>query len=86
MDENVHVSQSLRLADALVKESKDFDLLIVPNAGHGVLLTSGYAQRRMWDYFIRHLLGRDPPENFDLRFCGRELERFAERYLQEVMQ
>ena len=75
MDENVHVSHTLSLANALIRANRDFDLLIVPNEGHSVLLTSGYAQRRVWDYFVRHLLRESPPEDFNLTFSPMELAR-----------
>ena len=38
MDENVHLSQTLSLANSLILANRDFDLLIVPNAGHSVLM------------------------------------------------
>ncbi|MCR8843861.1 S9 family peptidase [Paenibacillus sp. SC116] len=60
IDDNVHVGQTLRLADALIKADKDFDLLIMTNVGHGVA-EEPYFIRRKWDYFIRHLLGVEPP-------------------------
>jgi dipeptidyl-peptidase-4 len=75
MDENVHVSQTLALVDALIRANREFDLLIVPNGNHAVLLTSAYTQRRVWDYFVRHLFGGTPPVNFDLQFSAHELER-----------
>jgi hypothetical protein len=77
MDENVHMSQTLSLVDAFIHNNRDFDLLIVPNAGHDVLLTNGYAQRRMWDYFVIHLLDEAPPPHFDLSFHASELTRWA---------
>jgi dipeptidyl-peptidase 4 len=76
MDENVHVSETLRLAAALIEANRDFDLLIVPNAGHDVLF-GAYAQRRMWDYFVRHLLAKEPPKEFRLRFAEHELLRMG---------
>lgn len=66
MDENVHLGQTMSLANALIRANRDFDLLIVPNEGHGVLLSSGYTQRRVWDFFVRHLLGEAPPKHFEL--------------------
>jgi hypothetical protein len=39
-------------------------------------MTSGYAQRRVWDYFVRHLLDATPPPNFEIRFETHELARF----------
>ena len=80
MDENVHVAHTLKLADALVRANRDFDLLIVPNAGHYVLYSSGYAQRRIWDYLVRHLAGHEPPAAFDLSVSATDvaaLRRFS---------
>ena len=34
MDENVHFSLSMKVANELIKENKDFDMLIVPNTDH----------------------------------------------------
>lgn len=64
MDENVLPSHSLALASALIQENKDFDLLLVPNEGHLLWMTNGYVQRRVWDYFVKHLLNLVPPTEF----------------------
>jgi dipeptidyl-peptidase 4 len=66
MDSNVLPSQTLQLADALIRANKDFDLLIVPNAGHGALLLSRYALRRSWDFLVRNLMHAQPPDGYDL--------------------
>ncbi|MDQ3696135.1 MAG: S9 family peptidase [Chloroflexota bacterium] len=63
MDENVHPASTLALVEALIRENKDFDLLIMPNRPHR-LDDSGYFIRRRWDYFVRHLLGKEPPEGY----------------------
>lgn len=60
LDENVHPSSTLRLADALMKADKDFDLLIVPNGTHNID-NIPYVVRRRWDYFVQNLLGVAPP-------------------------
>lgn len=60
MDTNVPPESTLRFADALIRAGKDFDLLVVPNAGHG--MGGAYGQRRMQDYFVRHLLEQQPPD------------------------
>jgi dipeptidyl aminopeptidase/acylaminoacyl peptidase len=75
MDENVLVTHTLSLADALLQANKDFELLIAANEGHTVLLTNGYAQRRAWDFFVRHLLGEVPPAGFELKYAPDELAR-----------
>ncbi|PYT40918.1 MAG: hypothetical protein DMG45_15215 [Acidobacteria bacterium] len=65
VDDNVHVVETMRFADALMKANKDFDMLIVPNMYHG---EGGnlYLVRRRWDYFVRNLLGVTPPGNFEI--------------------
>jgi dipeptidyl aminopeptidase/acylaminoacyl peptidase len=60
LDVNVPPESTYRFADALIKAGKDFDYLVVPGAGHGA--GGAYVQRRMQDFFVRHLLGREPPD------------------------
>ncbi len=60
MDTNVPPESTLRLADALIKAGKDFDLVVVPNADHG--MGGAYGQRRLQDFFVRHLLHTEPPD------------------------
>src|SRR5438445_13384774 len=60
MDTNVPPESTFRLVDALVKAGKDFDLLVIPGGGHG--MGGAYGQRRMQDFFARHLLGKEPPD------------------------
>jgi dipeptidyl-peptidase-4 len=79
IDDNVHPVETMRLADALMKANKDFDMLFVPNMFHG---ESGehahYLVRRRWDYFVQHLLGVIPPANFEVKE-EREPERSRRR-------
>jgi len=86
MDENVHISQTLSLVDALIRANRDFELLIVPNEGHTVLMTHGYTQRRIWDFFVRHLLGETPPREFAVSFEPHELARYGKRLWIELRQ
>jgi len=86
VDPYVHVSNTLSLADALIRANRDFDLLIVPNEGHDMLLTSGYVQRRTWDYLIRHLLGETAPPTFEIKYEAHELARFEKVYWREQLQ
>jgi dipeptidyl aminopeptidase/acylaminoacyl peptidase len=85
MDENVHPSHTLGLVDALIKANKDFDLLIVPNEGHVVLLTSPYVQRRVWDFLVRKLMGAEPPKEFELKFDPVDLASTGKATLRESM-
>jgi hypothetical protein len=52
------------VVDALIAANKDFDLLLLPNRGHG--LGESYMVRRRWDYFVKHLLGAEPPKEFPM--------------------
>jgi dipeptidyl aminopeptidase/acylaminoacyl peptidase len=60
MDGNVDPSSTLQVVDALIKANKDFDLLVVPGADHG--RGGPYGIRKRNDFFVRHLLGVDPPD------------------------
>jgi dipeptidyl-peptidase 4 len=67
MDDNVPPNNTLLVVDALIKANKDFDLLMLPNQRHGYGNASNYMTRRRWDYFVRYLLGAEPPANYALR-------------------
>jgi len=66
MDDNVPPSNTLLVVDALVKANKDFDLVVFPNAHHGYGTDAPYMMRRRWDYFVRWLLGAQPPAQFQM--------------------
>lgn len=66
MDTNVPFYSTLLVADALIKANKDFDLIIFPNRGHG-FGNEPYMIRRRWDYFVKHLMGVEPPAGFQLK-------------------
>src|SRR5687768_1137000 len=64
MDDNVHPAMTIQVVDELIKANRDFDMLIVPNRNHG--LNEPYIIRRRWDYFVRHLMGAEPPQNYEI--------------------
>jgi dipeptidyl aminopeptidase/acylaminoacyl peptidase len=64
MDNNVHPANTYRLADALLREGKRFDMMIFPEARHGFGRYTAYFERMLWDYFAEHLMGYYP-ENID---------------------
>ncbi|HJR61896.1 MAG TPA: DPP IV N-terminal domain-containing protein [Vicinamibacterales bacterium] len=66
MDSNVPPNNTLLVVDALIKANKDFDLLMIPNAGHGYGSAGNYMTRRRWDYFVKHLMGAEPPKEYQL--------------------
>jgi dipeptidyl aminopeptidase/acylaminoacyl peptidase len=60
LDDNVDPASTMQLADALIKAKKDFELIVIPGMGH-----SGggeYGERKRRDFFVKHLLGIDPPQ------------------------
>jgi dipeptidyl aminopeptidase/acylaminoacyl peptidase len=54
LDNNVDPASTFQVVDALIKADKDFELLLIPGAGHGAG-GSPYGRRRTWDFFVRHL-------------------------------
>ena len=71
MDDNVPPYNTYLVVDALVKANKDFDLVIFPNARHGYGADGGYMMRRRWDYFVRNLMGAEPPREYQIGRLGR---------------
>lgn len=67
MDNNVPPTNTELVVDALIKANKDFDLLMIPNAAHGYGAAGNYMMRRRWDYFVRWLLDKEPPKNYEIR-------------------
>jgi dipeptidyl aminopeptidase/acylaminoacyl peptidase len=64
MDNNVPPYNTYLVADALIKANKEFDMLIIPNSGHGFGAAGNYVMVQRWNYFVRHLLDADPPRNY----------------------
>jgi dipeptidyl aminopeptidase/acylaminoacyl peptidase len=67
MDDNVPPYNTYLVVDALIKANKDFDLIMIPNARHGYGAASYYMMRRRWDYFVRYLMGAEPPKEYELK-------------------
>ncbi len=59
-DTNVPPESTYRMADALIKAGKNFDLLLVPGMGHSD--GGPYGRKKKRDFFVKHLLGVDPPD------------------------
>ena len=73
MDNNVHPAHTIRLADALIKANKRFDMLILPGKAHGFADYQPYFTQRMWEYFADYLLDDRSPgaDLYDHRDKGR---------------
>ena len=66
MDNNVPPYNTMLVVNELIKANKDFDLLLLPNRNHG-FGNEPYMIRRRWDYFVRYLLGGEPPAGYELK-------------------
>jgi dipeptidyl aminopeptidase/acylaminoacyl peptidase len=66
MDSNVPPYNTYLVVDALVKANKDFDLIIFPHQRHGFGVDNNYMMRRRWDYFVKHLMGAEPPDEYQI--------------------
>ena len=62
IDENVHFRHTARLINRLISSGKDYDLLMFPDERHSPrkLRDRIYMEKRISDYFVKHLLGEGP--------------------------
>lgn len=67
LDENALPATTVQLTSALIRADKDFDLLYLPNQDHELFRNDAYYTRRMWDYFVRHLMDSEPPRDYRLQ-------------------
>jgi dipeptidyl aminopeptidase/acylaminoacyl peptidase len=78
IDNNVHPSNTYRLADALIKANKRFDMFVLPGVRHSYQPVSGYVNWLRGDYFARHLLGASA-EAIDIVELNREKEQTGDK-------
>lgn len=64
-DTNVPPESTLRFASALIKAGKVFDLLVIPGMGHSD--GGPYGRLRKRDFFVKHLLGVEPPNRNNMK-------------------
>lgn len=63
MDKTVNPANTLRMADALIKAGKDFDMYVLPKSTHGFFGESeDFFEHKMWRHFARLLLHDDSAE------------------------
>ena len=65
LDDNVPPTNTLLVAEALMKSNKEFDMIVFPNARHGYGDLSRYFAKKRWNYFVEHLQGREPIYEFE---------------------
>lgn len=59
LDDNVDPASTMQVANALIKANKPFELVVIPGAHHTVGET--YGEHKRFDFFVKHLLGVEPP-------------------------
>ena len=74
IDNNVHPSNTYRLADALIKANKRFDMLVLPGQRHGYTTAAEFVVWQRADYFAKHLLG-DYDQSVDIWEINRERQQ-----------
>ena len=69
MDNNVHMANTMRLADALIRAGKRFDMFVLPGQRHGYTTDGDYINFARINYFSRWLLGssQDGPDVVELQ-------------------
>jgi len=78
IDNNVHPANTLRMADALIKANKRFDMLVIPGVRHGYGDRSAYFNWIRSDYFCRYLLGQ-AADSVDIVELNREKEQVGNK-------
>jgi dipeptidyl aminopeptidase/acylaminoacyl peptidase len=78
IDNNVHPANTYRLADALIKANKRFDMFVLPGVRHSFAQVSGYVNWLRGDYFARHLLGQSKGD-VDMVELNRETQQNGDR-------
>ena len=67
MDDNVPPALELQLISSFIRKNEDFDTLVLPNRNHLSSMIDPYFIRRRWDYFVRNLLGAEPPIGYEIK-------------------
>jgi dipeptidyl-peptidase 4 len=78
IDNNVHPANTLRMADALIKANKRFDMLVIPGVRHAYGDRSAYFNWIRSDYFCRHLLGQSA-DSVDIVELNKEKEQVGDK-------
>jgi dipeptidyl-peptidase 4 len=66
MDDNVPPPVQMQLIHSLIKANRDFDMLVLPNRNHSIR-RDPYFIRRRWDYLVKNLLGKEPPQGYEIK-------------------
>ncbi len=65
LDDNVDPASTMQVVNALQKANKDFELVVIPGAHH--TMGENYGDHKRYDFFVRHLIGVEPPKWSELK-------------------
>ena len=74
----MHPANTFRLADALIKANKRFDMFVLPGLRHSFLPDAGYVNWLRGDYFARYLLGQSS-DSVDIVELNRDKEQTGDK-------
>ena len=60
LDDNVDPASTMQVVNALIKANKDFELVVIPGAHH--TMGEDFGEHKRYDFFVRHLMGGNPPK------------------------
>ncbi|MFB3110705.1 MAG: alpha/beta hydrolase family protein, partial [Gemmatimonadales bacterium] len=78
VDNNVHHAGTFRMAEALIRANKRFDMFIFPGQRHGYGDMRNYWFWKRAEYFVKHLLG-DERKNVNIVELDLEREQARSR-------
>ena len=65
LDDNVDPASTMQVVNALQKANKDFELVVISGAHH--TMGESYGDHKRYDFFVRHLMGVEPPKWSELK-------------------
>ena len=65
LDDNVDPASTMQVVNALIRANKPFELVVIPGAHH--TMGESYGEHKRYDFFVKHLLGVEPPAWKDLK-------------------
>ncbi|MCM1452489.1 MAG: S9 family peptidase [Clostridium sp.] len=66
LDDNVDPASTMQVANALIKANKPFELVVIPGARH--TMGEAYGDHKRYDFFVKHLMGAEPPSWDEIRY------------------
>jgi len=79
IDNNVHPGNTIRVANALIRANRRFDLVLLPGQRHAYTDMTEYFFWRMADYFSRYLIGDGSERPVAIEQMDRETEQVGNK-------